>query len=102
MLMMRLSDFSQKLLNWYAKNRRDLPWRRTKDPYHILVSEIMLQQTQVERVKEYYLRWVEEFPDITTLATAHEEKVLLQWEGLGYYARAKNLHKACIQLNDEQ
>jgi len=100
--MMRLSDFAQKLLNWYAKNRRDLPWRRTKDPYHILVSEIMLQQTQVERVKEYYLRWVEEFPDITTLATAHEEKVLSQWEGLGYYARAKNLHKACIQLNDEQ
>lgn len=99
---MRPSDFARKLLSWYAENLRDLPWRKTKDPYHILVSEIMLQQTQVERVKEYYLRWIEEFPDIITLATADGEAVLSQWEGLGYYSRAKNLHKACIQLNDEQ
>ncbi|MBC8316665.1 MAG: A/G-specific adenine glycosylase [Desulfobulbaceae bacterium] len=93
------SDFSRKLLAWYGKNRRDLPWRKTKDPYSILVSEIMLQQTQVDRVKEYYLRWIHEFPDISSLASADEEKVLTLWEGLGYYSRARNLHKTSIQLN---
>lgn len=93
------SDFSRKLLNWYAKNHRDLPWRRTTDPYCILVSEIMLQQTQVDRVKEYYLRWIEEFPDISSLASAEEEKVLTLWEGLGYYSRARNLHKTAMQLD---
>ncbi|MCK5196522.1 MAG: hypothetical protein KAQ71_22105 [Desulfobulbaceae bacterium] len=76
------SYFTRKLLSWYAENCSDFPWRRTKDPYHIHVSEIMLQQTQVERVKEYYLRWVEEFPDITTLAPAGEEKVLTRDESL--------------------
>lgn len=86
------------LLNWYRENKRDLPWRKDTQPYHIWISEIMLQQTRVEAVKEYYLRFLECFPDVASLAAAPEDMVLKQWEGLGYYSRARNLQKAARQI----
>jgi A/G-specific adenine glycosylase len=86
--------FRRTLLRWYGKHGRDLPWRRTRDPYAILVSEIMLQQTQVATVIPYYDRWLARFPDFQTLAAATESDVLHAWQGLGYYARARNLHAA--------
>lgn len=79
------------LLDWYDKNARDLPWRRDKDPYKIWVSEIMLQQTRVEAVKDYYKRWITRFPNPGELARASEQEVLTYWQGLGYYSRARNL-----------
>lgn len=79
---------------WFKANGRDLPWRRTRDPYAILVSEMMLQQTQVATVIPYFERWMENFPDVATLAAAAEDDVLHAWQGLGYYARARNLHRA--------
>ncbi|MBL9173265.1 MAG: A/G-specific adenine glycosylase, partial [Verrucomicrobiales bacterium] len=82
------------LLPWFRQQARDLPWRRTRDPYAIWVSEIMLQQTQVKTVIPYWERWMKSLPDITSLATAPEERVLKLWEGLGYYSRARNLQKA--------
>lgn len=88
------SDTVAALLAWYAENRRDLPWRRTKDPYRIWISEIMLQQTRVEAVKRYYERFLNAFGDVTALANAPEEQLLKLWEGLGYYSRARNLQKA--------
>jgi A/G-specific adenine glycosylase len=81
-------------LRWYRKNHRDLPWRRTSDPYRIWVSEIMLQQTRVQAAIPYYERFLERFPDIATLAAASEEDVLTLWSGLGYYSRARNLRRA--------
>src|SRR6266704_280462 len=84
--------FTRKLLAWYARAARDLPWRRTRDPYRVLVSEFMLQQTQVSRVAEYYPRFLERFPDMETLASAKPRAVREAWDGLGYYARAANLH----------
>jgi A/G-specific adenine glycosylase len=80
------------LLRWYARHARDLPWRRTRDPYAIWVSEIMLQQTQVRTVLPYYERFLERFPDVASLAAANEEEVLAAWSGLGYYRRARALH----------
>ncbi len=82
------------LLQWFDQHQRDLPWRRTYHPYHIWVSEIMLQQTQVDRVIDYFNRWINRFPDIVTLAKADEDELLHAWEGLGYYSRVRNLHKA--------
>jgi A/G-specific adenine glycosylase len=90
----------QKLLAWYKANRRDLPWRRTRDPYHIWVSEVMLQQTQTVKVLEYYERFLEQFPNIQALAQAPLDAVLKVWEGMGYYARARNLHRAAQHLSD--
>src|SRR5437879_1460083 len=84
--------FTRKLLAWWARAARDLPWRRTRDPYRVLVSEFMLQQTQVSRVAEYYPRFLERFPDLETLARARPRAVREAWDGLGYYARARNLH----------
>ena len=84
--------FSRKLLAWWRRAARDLPWRRTRDPYRVLVSEFMLQQTQVSRVAEYYPRFIERFPDLATLANAKPRAVREAWDGLGYYARASNLH----------
>jgi len=84
--------FTRKLLAWYARAARDLPWRRTRDPYRVLVSEVMLQQTQVSRVEQYYPRFLERFPDLETLASAPVRAVRERWDGLGYYARASNLH----------
>ncbi len=88
-----LSAFGTKLRAWYRRNARDLPWRRTRDPYHILVSELMLQQTQVSRVLDFWRRFLERFPTLHHLAEAKETHVLEAWSGLGYYARARNLHK---------
>jgi len=85
-------DFPAQLLEWYAQNRRDLPWRRTRDAYRILLSEIMLQQTQVQTVIPYYHRFLKAFPDFQSLASAPLNKVLKLWEGLGYYSRARNFH----------
>ena len=82
------------LLDWFARHRRDLPWRRTYEPYHVWVSEIMLQQTQMERGVAYFSRWMERFPDVESLADAPEDEVMKLWEGLGYYSRARNLHRA--------
>ena len=84
----------EALLEWYRENRRDLPWRHTKDPYCIWISEIMLQQTRVEAVKPYYARFLEAFPTVEALAAADEQRLLKLWEGLGYYSRARNLQKA--------
>lgn len=87
------TDFRRRLHRWFRAHSRDLPWRRTRDPYRILVSELMLQQTQVSRVLDFYRRFLERFPDLPTLAAAKPQRVLEAWEGLGYYARARNLHK---------
>src|SRR5213594_1196084 len=87
----RASLYAQ-LLAWYRRAARDLPWRRTRDPYRVLVSEFMLQQTQVSRVAQFYPRFLERFPDLGTLARAPARQVREAWDGLGYYARASNLH----------
>ncbi|MGD8398488.1 MAG: A/G-specific adenine glycosylase, partial [Anaerolineae bacterium] len=84
----------RQLLDWYERHRRDLPWRRTRDPYAIWVAEIMLQQTRVETVVEYYTRFLRQFPSLEALAAASLDQVLKAWEGLGYYARARHLHRA--------
>jgi A/G-specific adenine glycosylase len=86
------------LLRWFHKTARDLPWRRTKDPYAIWISETMLQQTQVETVKPYYQRFLDQFPTVEALAAARIDAVLKTWEGLGYYSRARNLHRAARQI----
>lgn len=95
------SYFSAELLSWYRSVRRDLPWRRSRDPYHIWVSEIMLQQTRVETVIPYFNRFVERFPTIGELAAAAEEDVLKHWEGLGYYSRARNLQSAVREVAEK-
>ena len=88
---MKLSDL---LLSWYDRNARELPWRGTRDPYRIWLSEIMLQQTRTEAVRRYYARFLMRFPDVFALAAADQDEVLKLWEGLGYYSRARNLHAA--------
>ncbi len=85
------SEFRKALITWYLEEKRDLPWRRTSNPYHIWVSEVMLQQTRVDTVIPYYERFIEKFPTLADLAYAKEEDVLKLWEGLGYYSRARNL-----------
>ena len=91
-------ELARLLLNWYRQNARSLPWRGHSDPYAIWVSEIMLQQTRVDTVLPYYLRWMRDFPDISTLANASEHAVLLAWEGLGYYNRARCMRRAAQQM----
>jgi A/G-specific adenine glycosylase len=88
----------RKLLQWYAKHKRDLPWRRTRDPYRIWISEIMLQQTRVAAVIPYYERFLALFPDVSALASANEQDLLAAWAGLGYYSRARNLQKAARNI----
>ena len=88
----------RRLLTWYAKHARDLPWRRSRDPYRVWISEIMLQQTQVATVRDYFTRFMETFPTVHELAAADETDVLRAWEGLGYYRRARQLHAAAKQL----
>jgi A/G-specific adenine glycosylase len=88
------AEFARRLLDWYARQNRDLPWRRTRDPYAIWVSETMLQQTQVATVIPYWTHWMARFPTVRALAEAAGEDVLKAWQGLGYYARARNLHRA--------
>ena len=89
-----MSEFADRLLRWYEENKRDLPWRNTKDPYHIWISEIILQQTRVAQGYDYYMRFVRRFPDVFSLASAEEDEVMKYWQGLGYYSRARNLHAA--------
>lgn len=93
-----IASFRRTLLNWYDNEKRDLPWRRTKNPYHIWISEIMLQQTQVVTVIPYYERFLDWFPTIESLANAPEEKILKAWEGLGYYSRVRNMQKAAQEI----
>lgn len=90
--------FRRRLLAWYAKHKRDLPWRKSTNPYRVWVSEVMLQQTQVETVKPYFLRFMRSFPTVKKLAAADEQDVLRLWEGLGYYRRARSLHAAAKQV----
>ena len=93
-------SLADRLLPWYRANRRSLPWRDTKDPYRVWLSEIMLQQTRVETVKAYFLRFMEALPDIRALSECPEDRLLKLWEGLGYYSRARNLQKAAKQIMD--
>jgi len=88
----------ESLLAWFEAEGRDLPWRRTRDPYAILVSEVMLQQTQVERVIPRYIAWLERWPTVEALAAAPAADVIREWQGLGYYRRARNLHRAAEQI----
>ena len=95
-------NFASALLNWYDQHgRKDLPWQQSPTPYHVWLSEIMLQQTQVSTVIGYYQRFIERFPDIEKLANAGQDEVLALWSGLGYYARARNLHKTARVVRDE-
>ena len=94
----KIQAFRKALLDWYDKEKRDLPWRRTSDPYSIWVSEIMLQQTRVDTVIPYYHNFLDKFPDIAALAAAPEDAILKAWEGLGYYSRVKNMQKAAQQI----
>ena len=93
-----LAKFRKQLLDWFRQFQRDLPWRRTRDPYRIWLSEIMLQQTRVAAAIPYYERFLQRFPDVHALAAAPQEEVLLLWSGLGYYSRARNLQKAAQQI----
>jgi len=90
--------FSEKVVKWYERNKRDLPWRETRDPYKIWLSEIILQQTRVSQGMPYYLRFIEKFPTVAALASASEQDVLRLWQGLGYYTRARNLHKCAKKV----
>ena len=92
----------QKLIDWYEMNHRILPWRETEDPYKIWISEIILQQTRVAQGMEYYHRLITRFPDIQSLADTQEDEVLLYWQGLGYYSRARNMHKAAQLMREHQ
>lgn len=91
-------DFSDRILSWYAQNKRDLPWRKTRDPYTIWLSEIIMQQTRVAQGLPYYLRFIEHYPRVEDLANAGEEDILKIWQGLGYYSRARNLHATARML----
>ncbi|HKS17154.1 MAG TPA: A/G-specific adenine glycosylase, partial [Planctomycetota bacterium] len=90
--------FATSLLRWFRREARDHPWRRTRDPYAIWISEVMLQQTQIATVLPYYARWMRRFPNVKSLAAARLDSVLKAWEGLGYYARARNLHEAAKRM----
>jgi A/G-specific adenine glycosylase len=93
-------EFSRRLRRWYARNARDLPWRRTRDSYEVLVSELMLQQTQVSRVVTRYGEFLERFPTLHDVARATPRRVMEAWDGLGYYARARNLHRLAREVTD--
>lgn len=95
-----MENISDILIDWYARHGRDLPWRRTRDPYRIWLSEVILQQTRVAQGMEYYLRFTERFPDAGALAAADADEVLKLWQGLGYYSRARNLHAAARQVTE--
>lgn len=90
-----------QLINWFKADHRDLPWRHTYNPYHVWISEVMLQQTQMARGVTYFTRWVTRFPDTTAVADANRQEILKYWEGLGYYSRARNLHKAAQIIVDD-
>lgn len=93
-------EISGILIHWYEKNKRELPWRETGEPYLIWISEIILQQTRVVQGLDYFNRFVQRFPDVRSLAEADEDEVMKYWQGLGYYSRARNLHAAAKQIVD--
>ena len=93
-----MNDFALTLLEWFRENGRDLPWRQTRDPYAIWLSEIILQQTQVKQGWDYWERFMHRWPTVEALAAATEDEVLREWQGLGYYSRARNLHYAAKQI----
>ncbi len=95
-----MDSFLYKIYSWYRQNKRHLPWRETSDPYKIWISEIILQQTRVDQGWTYYQNFIKKFPDIESLASADEDQVLKQWQGLGYYSRARNLHKSALTIKD--
>lgn len=95
---MDIEFIQRELLKWFKKNQRPLPWRKKYDPYHVWISEIMLQQTQVKTMLPYFDRWLKEFPTIKSVADAGEDRVLKLWEGLGYYSRARNIQKTARQI----
>ena len=94
-------EFNKLILKWYDKNKRELPWRNTKDPYNIWISEIILQQTRIEQGVYYYNRFISKFPNLDKLANSEEKDVLLIWQGLGYYSRARNLHYTAKYIYNE-
>ncbi|MBL1279215.1 MAG: A/G-specific adenine glycosylase [Fluviicola sp.] len=96
-----MSDFSLSIRNWYRQNKRDLPWRNTSDAYFIWLSEIIMQQTRVEQGTKYYLKFIAHYPTVTDLANADEKDILNDWQGLGYYSRARNLHHSAKIIRDE-
>ncbi len=96
-----MKEIVQPLIVWYTQNKRCLPWRKDKDPYHVWISEIMLQQTRIEAVKEYYQRFIKRLPTIYDLSCVNDDELLKLWEGLGYYNRARNLKKAAIKIMEE-
>lgn len=96
-----MNDFADKLIAWYEVNKRDLPWRNTKDPYQIWISEIILQQTRVVQGYDYFVRFMQRFPNVMTLAEADEDEVMKYWQGLGYYSRARNLHAAAKYMVEQ-
>ena len=93
--------FADTLISWYEDHKRDLPWRGEPDPYKIWVSEIILQQTRVQQGWDYYLRFIDNFPDVKALAEANEDRVLKVWQGLGYYSRARNMHAAAREIMEK-
>lgn len=95
------ADFAPALIKWYHRHKRDLPWRHTRDPYKVWLSEIILQQTRVDQGLEYYKRFVKLFPNLARLAAASGQQVLKAWEGLGYYSRARNLHHTAREIQNE-
>ena len=94
-------DIQDTLINWFAENRRDLPWRHDPTPYEVWLSEVILQQTRVNQGMDYYLRFIKKWPSVTSLAQATEEEVLKMWQGLGYYSRARNLHHCAQQVMEQ-
>jgi A/G-specific adenine glycosylase len=92
---------TSKLINWYSKNKRKLPWRSSPEPYRVWLSEVILQQTRIDQGTPYYQKFIKSYPDIQSLARANEADVLKLWQGLGYYSRARNLHAAAKQVVDE-
>ena len=95
---MIISEITDKILSWYDNNKIDMPWRGESDPYKVWLSEIMLQQTQINTVIKYYNRWINRFPSIRDVAQSSQQEILKYWEGLGYYTRARNFHQSCIEL----
>ncbi len=97
-----MEDFGDRLISWYGLNKRNLPWRESKDPYKIWLSEIILQQTRVDQGLAYYLRFVERFPNVFELAAASQEEVFKMWQGLGYYNRAANMISTAKTIVEKQ
>ena len=93
-----MSEFHKILRDWYKQNKRDLPWRLNNYPYYVWISEIILQQTRVDQGTDYFVRFIERFPNIESLASATENDVLRMWQGLGYYSRGRNIHFAARQI----